>query len=564
MEELNIVVIGGVAVGPKAAARAKRVNENAKVTLIERGANLSYGACGLPYYIGGAVREMADLMTTSYGTLRDEKYFSEVKDINILSRHEATKIDRANKKVLVTDLESGEEKEVPYDKLILATGAKPVIPKMPGVDGKGVFKLTTPEDGLAIKDYALKNDVDNVIVMGAGLIGLEFAENIVNWGPNVTVVEMQDRVLPGLLDPELAGPFRKYLESEDITVHTNAKINSVVLDDEGKVKGVDTEIGFIEGQMVLVSIGVRPNIKLAQEAGLEGEKSIKVNEYMQTNDPDIYAGGDCVASTHIITGKEAYVPLGSTANKHGRIIGTNAAGGKMEKFPGIMGTGIVKVFDWSVARTGLSEAQAVAEGYEVAEVVVAGHDKPFFYPGSSNVMIKLIADKKTRKILGAQLVGPGDIGARINQLVVAISVGSTAADIANYDYAYAPPFSEAVDIVIHAGNVLNNMLDGYMEIISFEEAEPKLNTEGALFLDVRTPIEIDRLPIPGDNVMEIPFEDFRSRIEEVPKDKEIICCCDTGPRGNEVRMLLTRNGYENARLLEAGVWFWPWKDAEVK
>ncbi|SMB89157.1 NADPH-dependent 2,4-dienoyl-CoA reductase, sulfur reductase [Desulfonispora thiosulfatigenes DSM 11270] len=557
MEELKIVVIGGVAVGPKAAARAKRCNSNAKVTLIERGTYLSYGACGLPYYIGGAVGEMEDLMTTAYGTLRDQKYFSEVKDINVMPGHEATKIDRANKKVIVKELATGEVKEIPYDKLVLATGAKPVTPKMPGVEGKGVFKLTTPQDGLAIKDYCLKNDVDNVIVMGAGLIGLEFAENIVNWGPSVTIVEMQDRVLPGLLDKEMSISFRKYLESEDMVIHTDAKINEVVLDEEGKVKGVETEKGFVEGQLLLVSIGVRPNLELAEEAGLEVDRSIIVNEYMQTSDPDIYAGGDCVASVNRVTGQNAYVPLGSTANKHGRIIGTNITGGK-EKFPGIVGTGIAKVFDWSVARTGLSQPQAESLGYDTISVVVAGHDKPFFYPGSSNVLIKLIADKNTRKVLGAQLIGPGDINGRINQLVVAISLGCTASEVANFDYAYAPPFSEAVDVIIHAGNVLNNLIDGTMNKISFEEAEPKLNAEGTVFLDVRTELERQRLPVPGENIIHIPFDNFRDRMNEIPKDKEIICCCDTGTRANEVQMVLKRNGYNDAKLLEAGVWFWPW------
>lgn len=563
MEELKIVVIGGVAVGPKAAARAKRCNANAKVTLIERGYNLSYGACGLPYYIGGAVREMQDLMTTVYGTLRDKEYFDEVKDIKTLVRHEVTQIDRVGKKVCVVDLETDEKREIPYDKLILATGSKPVIPKMPGIDGKGVFKLTTPEDGLAIKDYSIKNDIDKVIIMGAGLIGLEFAENIVNWGPSVTIVEMQNRILPGLLDPSMSRSFRKYIESEGITIHTEAKINEIVLDEDGKVKGVETEKGFIKGEMVLVSIGVRPNIRLAKEAGLKTDKSIIVNEYLQTSDPDIYAGGDCITSVNRVTGKEIYVPLGSTANKHGRIIGTNAAGGR-EKFPGIVGTGIVKILDWSVARTGLSEPQARELGYDVATIIVAGHDKPFYYPGASNILIKLVADRETRKVLGAQLAGPGDVGARINQLVVAISTGSTAADIANFDYAYAPPFSEAVDIVIHAGNVLNNLLDGYMDTISFANAEPKLNTEDTIFLDVRSPLEVDKLTVVGTNVLNIPFEDFRKRMHEIPKDKEIICCCDTGARGNEVQMILKRNGYENAKLLEAGVWFWPWKEVITK
>lgn len=558
MEELKIVVIGGVAAGPKAAARAKRCCANAKVTLIERGDLLSYGACGLPYFLGGVVGDIKDLIKTSYGTERTVGYFEDVKDMNIMLGWEATKIDRENKKVVSTNVKTGEVKEVPYDKLVLATGARPFVPPFPGVDGKGVFNLTTPKDALAIKDYLLKNDVDNVIVIGSGLIGLEFSENVVEWGTGVTVVEMQDRPLPALLDPDIAVAFDKYLASEDLDVRKSTAVQEILLDENGAVKGVKTDKGDIDGQVVVVSVGVRSNVKLAQDAGLEVDRTIVVNEYLQTSDPDIYAGGDCISSYNRVSDSMAFVPLGSTANKHGRIIGTNVAGGKA-KAQGIAGTAICKIFDWGVGRVGLSEKAAKDAGYDVVSVIVTGHDRPWFYPGHKVLLVKMIADKATRRVLGAQIVGPGDVFPRINALVVAVSLKATTADVSNFDYAYAPPFSEAVDVLSHAANLLDNMIDGMLSVISYKDAKAKIGAEGTVFLDVREPQELKKLNFPVSNLVNIPFSGLRARINEIPKDKEIILCCETGTRANEVQMVLKRMGYENTKFLEAGIYFWPWE-----
>jgi len=307
--QLKIVVIGGVAAGPKAAARAKRCNPNAKVTIVEKGQWLSYGGCGLPYFLGATVKELKDLMSTSWEAERTPKFFKEAKDIDVLMGWEAVKIDRSKKTVLLSNVETQEKLELDYDKLVLATGAETLLPPIPGIDSFGVFQLKNPGHALAMKEYMMKNHISNAIIIGGGLIGIETAEAIANWGMDVTIVEMQEHILPSLLDKELAMALTNYLEKEDLNIQAGTTVKKILTDETGKVKGVETDKGIIEGQMVLVSVGVRPNVKLAQEAGLEVERGIIVNEYLETSDPDIYACGDCVVSRIFLPAKGFLFPL---------------------------------------------------------------------------------------------------------------------------------------------------------------------------------------------------------------------------------------------------------------
>jgi len=556
MESLKIVVIGGVAAGPKAAARAKRCNPNAQVTLVEKGEWLSYGGCGLPYFLGAAVKEIKDLMSTSWEAVRTPQFFHKAKDIDVLLGWEAVNIDRENKKVTVIDVRTKETKELVFDKLVLATGAETLVPPIPGLEALGVFQLKNPGHALAMKEYLLNNEVANAIIIGGGLIGLETGEALANWGMEVTIVEMQNQIMPNLLDPELSLAFSTYLEQEDLNILTSTKVQKVLADENGQVKGVETEQGFIACQMVLVSAGVRPNVKLAQEAGLAVDKGIIVNEFMETSDSDIYACGDCVVCEHIASGKRVYVPLGSTANKQGRTVGTNITGGR-ESFPGIMGTSIVKMFDWNAGRTGLSEREAKELGYDVVTAFVPGPDKAHFFPGKKLFLVKLIADRKTGKLLGAQLIGPGDIARRLDVMVTAITLGATAHQVANLDLAYAPPFSPAMDTLINAANVVKNIMDGKAKNMSFREFKAKLSDENVVYIDLRTAEERKAKNIDARNQLHIPFEELRARSTEIPKDKEIVVFCILSTRAFEAQIILNHLGFSNVSFVDAGIQFWP-------
>lgn len=556
VEQLKIVVIGGVAAGPKAAARAKRCNPNAKVTLVEKGEWLSYGGCGLPYFLGATVKDLKDLMSTSWEAERSPEFFKDAKDIDVLMGWEAVSIDRSNKTVKLTNVKTQEAQELEYDKLVLATGADTLIPPIPGVDSLGVFQLKNPGHALAMKEYLMNNEISNAIIIGGGLIGIETAEAIANWGMDVTIVEMQEHILPSLLDKELAAALTDYLEKEDLNIQAGTTVKKILTDDEGRVKGVETDKGVIEGQMILVSVGVRPNVKLAQEAGLDVERGIIVNEYMETSDPDIYACGDCVVSQHMLSGKRAFVPLGSTANKQGRIVGTNITGGR-EKFPGILGTSIAKVFDWNVGRTGLSEKEANDLGYDVVTAFGPGPDKAHFFPGKKLMVIKLIADRKTGKMLGAQLIGPGDIARRLDVMVTALTFGATAHQVANLDLAYAPPFSPAMDTLINAANVMKNIIDGKAKNIGYFEFKEKLADDNVVYVDLRTAEERKAKDVPAKNLIHIPFEELRARNGEIPKDKEIIVFCILSTRAFEAQVILNHLGFENVSFVNAGIQFWP-------
>ncbi|MFZ5942625.1 MAG: FAD-dependent oxidoreductase [Bacillota bacterium] len=556
MEDLKVVVIGGVATGPKAAARVKRCNPHAKVTIVEKGEWLSYGGCGLPYYLGAAVKELKDLMSTSWEAVRTPEFFKEAKDIDVLMGWEATAIDKTGKKITINNNKTNEVRELEYDKLVLATGAETVVPPLEGIDAAGVFFLKNPQHALDIKHYLMNNEVQNAVIIGAGLIGIESAESMANWGAQVTIIEMQRQILPFLLDREMAMSLQSYLEQEDLNIVTGTKVQEILKDDLGKVKSIRTEQGLIEAQMVLVSTGVRPNVNLAAQAGLEVEKGIVVNEYLQTSDPDIYAGGDCVVCKHRVSDKMVYVPLGSTANKHGRIIGTNICGGS-EIFPGVLSTSIVKIFDWNAGRSGLGEEEARKLGYNVAAAFVPGPDKAHFFPGKKLMLTKLIGDRDTGKLLGAQLIGPGDIARRLDVIVTALSFGATAHQLANLDLAYAPPFSPAMDNIINAANVLKNIIEGKAKNIGYEEFKTKLNSQDAVLVDLRTEEERKGKKLPAQNILHIPFEEIRTRVSEIPADKEIIVFCILSTRAFEAQVILNHLGFKNVKFIDAGIQFWP-------
>lgn len=560
MSELNVVVIGGVSCGPKSAARLKRLMPEANVTLIERGNDISYGGCGLPYFIGSTVKELNDLMTTSWDAVRTPEFMKATKDIDTLLGWEATKIDRDNKVVEVKDVVTGEEKKLPYDKVVIATGASNFKPPIKNIDAEGVYGLKTPVDGVNIQNY-LKKGVSSAVVIGAGLIGMETAEAFADWGIDVTVIEMMDQIFPKMLDKDMAAVVQDYLEKEDMNFMLSTAVKEIKVDDEGKVAGVVTDKGELDCEIVLVAAGVRSEVSLAVDAGLEVDRTIVVNDYMQTSDPDIYAGGDCVSVKHRISGEKIFAPMGSTSNKHGRIIGTNIAQGNTQTFPGVLGTSICKMFDWSLGKVGLTEADAIRLGYDVATCVVPGPDITHFMPGKKLIMVKTVADKKTARVLGVQIVGPGKVDKRIDTMAGAFSANPmlTVYDMANMDLAYAPPFSSAVDNLLTNANVMQNEIEGRAHSYGFFEALEKLQDENVVFVDLRIEDEVKAMPFETQNYYNIPIEELRARVDELPRDKEIVIFCILSTRGYEGQLILEQAGFENVHFIKGGIMFWPFK-----
>ncbi|RLA93539.1 MAG: pyridine nucleotide-disulfide oxidoreductase, partial [Deltaproteobacteria bacterium] len=531
----KVLIVGGVATGPKAAARIMRRDPEAEVTILEKGEFISYGACGLPYFISDVVKEHKELMSTPIGVIRDEVFFKNVKGVTVYTKTLAEEIDREKKVVKAVNTETGERREFPYDKLVVGVGGNPVVPPIEGANLNNIFRLSTIQDGLAIKKFLANSKADSAVIVGAGLIGMEMAEAIDIWGAEVTVVEMLEWVLPTILDKDMGLILGKYLEGESINILTSEKVSRFEGDENGKVRKVITDKNELDADMVLLAIGVRPNVDLAKKAGLAiGETgAIQVNEYLQTSDPDIYAGGDCVENTHRLTGKKVYTPMGSTANKHGRVIADHITG-EATPFPGVLGTTICKVLDFNVARTGLSEKDARSEGMDVETVICPGQDRPHYYPGRANIIVKLVAEKKTGKLLGAQIIGPGDVAKRIDIVVTALSLGATVEQIASLDLAYAPPYSPAMDNIITAANVMNNKIKGLAKGISPLLVKEKLDRgEDFILLDVRSPDEYDKVRIEHSNVTLIPLGKLRSEIDKLSRDKEIITFCQLSLRGYE-------------------------------
>jgi NADPH-dependent 2,4-dienoyl-CoA reductase/sulfur reductase-like enzyme/rhodanese-related sulfurtransferase len=556
---MKIVVIGGGACGLKAAARARRRNQDAEITVIDASKYPSIGRCGLPYYVGGIVQTIDDLRKTLAGVVRDVEYFKKVKNIDVLAETRAEKIDR-EKKVVHIVKKDGSTDEIPYDYLVISTGAKPVRLNLPNADAEGVVTLFDPDDAETILEMWDEEILEKAVIIGGGLIGMETAEALSNLDVEVTIVEIMDYILPALLDREMAMLVQNYLAEKGIRVLTGSKVTEIIAKD-GRVAGVKVNgTKEIEAQLVLMAVGVRPNVDLARDAGLElGETgAIKVNEYLQTSDPNIYAGGDCVENIHLITKKPVYIPLGSTANKHGRVIGDNVTGGN-STFPGVLGTTIFKVFDLNVARTGLSEKQARELGYDVVTAIAPGPDRAHFFPGQKPIRIKLVADAKTGKLLGAQMVGWGVVDKRIDIIVTAMHMGATIDDLANFDLAYAPPYSAAVDTLIHAANVARNKRDGLYKTISSFEVKEKLDKgEDIVLLDIRSDEEYRKFKkIEDSRVLRIPLEELRESLDKIPKNKEIVIICQIGSRAYEAQRILAGNGFD-AKVMEGGMAFWFW------
>ncbi len=557
----KVLIIGGVAAGAKAASRIIRRDPEIEVTMLERGEFVSYGACGLPFFIEDKVKSYEELISTPTGVIRNPGFFKNVKGVTVHIKTEAKKIDRKNKIVSAINLSTGEELEYPYDSLVLAVGGTPVMPPIDGINLKNINKLSTIEDGIIIKERLAGKKIKKAVIVGAGLIGLEMIEALKHWGTDVTVVEMLDTVLPALLDRDMGLMVGEHLKNAGVRVLNSEAVIKFEGDENGNVKKVITNKNELNADMVLMAIGVRPNIELAKNAGLEiGESgAVFVNEYLQTSDSSVYAGGDCAESTNLLTGKKVYAPMGSVANKHGRIIADHIIGDPLS-FPGILQTGICNVCGYNVGRTGLSQRDASAFGFDVETIISPAPDRPHFYPGNQPIIIKLVADKKTRKILGVQVIGPGDVAKRVDVVGTALTFGATAEQLSTIDLAYAPPFSPALDNIITAAHVMMNKLSGLARGVSPLYVKEKLdNNDDFILLDVRSPDEYNSIHIEHPNVKLIPLGKLREEAKNLPIDKEIIAFCKISLRGYEAQRILDGYGFKDVKFMDGGVLAWPFE-----
>jgi len=558
----RIVVIGGVACGPKSAARAKRLDPGCEIILLEKGGEISYGACGLPFYLEGEVKEIKELINTPVGGPRDVNFFRAVKGVEARVNTEAVEIDRNRKVVKIRDLVEGKEEDLPYDNLVIATGSRPVRPPLPGIDLDGIHCLKTLGDGQAIKKAIEGSKRKKAVIVGAGLIGLECVESLLKAGFETHVIEKLPFVLPALLDEEMAVPLMKHLQAKGVFLHCNDGVARFEDDGQGRVSRVVTEKNAIEADLVILAIGFRPNIELAQKAGLEiGKYGIKVDSHLRTSDPSIYAGGDCIESRNIVTGMPCYAPMGSTANKHGRIIGNNLSGWN-STFSGVCGTGVCRILGFNVARTGLTERDAVNLGYDVLTTLSPGPDRPHYMKGCGLIHLKLIAEAYSGRLLGVQILGHGEVLSRVDTIAALLAKAGTIDDLSEIDMAYAPPFSPAMDNVIVAANIIQNKRDSVARAYSPAEVKAKLDAgEDFILLDVRTPKELEVLSLPYDNVVHIPLGKVRERAGELPMDKEIVCLCKLSLRGYEAARMLIGQGFEedNIKFLDGGIVAWPYE-----
>lgn len=543
----RLVVIGGVAAGTKTAAKARREDASMEITILTDEPYISYTGCGLPYYIGGLVRRRDQLLE------RTPAYFKKRENIDVLTRHRVTRIDAKAKQVTVTNLETKETRAFSYDTLVLATGAEPLMPPLKGRELENIFTLRSPGDAIAIRELIEQQSPQEAVIVGAGLIGLEMAENFVLRGLQVTIVELLDQAVPPL-DKDMAELVEKHLKEKGVTLLTSEQVKGFESKDGKRVSSVVTSKRTLPADIVLLSVGIRPRTQLAAEAGIElgVNKAIRVNDKLETSIPGIYAVGDCAEVRHLVTGKPAWIPLGSTANKHGRVAGVNVAGGN-ERFEGVVGTLIVKVFDLTVAKTGLTEKEAQAEGLDYEVALVPSTDITHYYPNHKQMTIKLLGDKGSGRLLGAQIIGEAGVDKRIDVVATALAFRATVEQLSKLDLAYSPPYASAMDAIIVAANVLRNKLEKKLKGVTPAQFLKEQEADCVL-VDVRNVPEYWSGIIPSAKC--IPLPELPDRLNELDKSEAIVAYCDVGWRSAKAYRILKQAGFEQVRHLDGGIVMW--------
>ncbi len=537
---MKVLIIGGVAGGATAAARLRRLDEEAEIIVIERSGYVSYANCGLPYYIGGTIRYKEAL------TLQTPESFFRRFRIDVRVREEAVKIDTAAKTVTIQRLEDGTSYTEVYDKLILSPGANAMVPDVPGVHNDRIFTLRTVEDTFRIREFIEKEKPARAVVVGGGFIGLEMAENLVHEGIHVTLLQRSEQVLPPM-DYDMACEIHAYLRMNGIDLRTKQGVQGYEETPEGGVKILLKDSEPVEADFVILSVGVVPDTQLAEEAGLElgMKKSIVTDDHMRTSAKDVYAVGDAVCVRNFVSGKEALISLAGPANKQGRIAADNICGID-SRFSGSQGSSVIKLFDMTAASTGLNEKTAKAAGIAFDKVFTFSASHATYYPDASNMSIKTIFSPETGKILGAQIVGFEGVDKRIDVLATAIRAGMTAADLEELDLAYAPPYSSAKDPVNMAGFVIENIRSGLVKQFHWHDVETIVEKEGsdAVYLDVRTEEEFRNDSRVVQNCVHIPLDELREHLDRLDPGKKIYVNCHSGLRSYIACRILTGLGFD--------------------
>ncbi len=546
---MRLLILGGVAAGTKAAARARREYPDADVTIVTQDEYVAYAGCGLPYFVGGEISEAKELI------VRTPDEFKQENGINVLTRHQATRIDPATHEVQVRDLTTGTDSLFPYDKLIIATGAVPILPNIDGITLKRVSTVRGLTDAKKIRALLDTGKLKTAVVIGGGFIGLEMAENLGRQGLHVKVVELKAAILPGF-DPEIAALAQKHLLEHGVEVFTGEAVTRILGNAHGEAIGVETNARTLEADLVILSAGIRPNTEVAAAAGINTDHRglILVDEYLQTNLPDIFAVGDCASVRNRITGKDTYSPMGSTANKTGRVVVANLFA-PTEAFPGVQGTTIVRLFKLNAARTGLSTDEARDAGFDVETVLVPTPDRAHYYPGNRMIITKLIADKPTHRLLGAQVIGEGVVDKPIDTLALGIAMGITVDQLSGMDLAYTPPFASALSSSLVAANVMLNKLAGKLRGVSPDQLA--LDDPMLQLLDVRSEPEFLISSIPG--AINIPLQELLQRRDELEPTRPTVVVCKVGRRAYSAALQLQRLGFTDVRILDGGMTGWPYE-----
>ena len=536
---MKVLIVGGVAAGTKTAAKLKREDRNVEVVVITKDKDISYAGCGLPYYVGGLIESRDELIVNT-----PQKYAG-LTGVEVKTGKEAVGLNADRKEITVRDTETGTEEICSYDKLVLAVGASPAVLPVPGTDKQGVFKMRTPDDAIQIRSYAEEHQVKKAVVIGAGFIGLEAAENLKAKGIQVTVIDFASQILPNILDEEMAAYAKKHLLKEGIRVITGTKAEEILGDSE--VTGVKTSAGVLGCELLIMAAGIRPNTDFLTDSGIEMFRgTIMVDHTMKTSLEDVYAAGDCVMVTNRITGKPQWSPMGSSANMEGRTL-AQILSGKEKTYPGVLGTGVVKLPGLNIGRTGLTEEQAKEAGYDVITVLAPTDDKAHYYPDSSFFITKMIADKTTHKLLGVQVFGPGAVDKMVDIAVMGINMGAVLEDFENADFAYAPPFSTAIHPFVQVVYILLNKINGTMESMTPAEYAAGKAKDYKI---------VDAGPAPAiRGAVYVDLAKVNGEVEGLDKEEKLLLVCAKGKRAYFLQNRLRHYGYKNTKVLEGSLFF---------
>lgn len=553
----KIIIIGAVALGPKVACRLRRLDPDADILLIDRDDIISYGGCGIPYYVGGDINDLEDLYSTTSHAIRDVEFFRDCKGVKVMTRVEAVEIDRRAQSLKIKHLDTGKIESFNYDKLVLATGAKAFRPPFPGADLERVFTISDLHDAERLKSLMTAGKVGRAVVIGGGAIGLEITEALTDlWGIETTLIEMEDQLLPTLLGKCIARAVATELRAHDVELLLSERVMAIAKDENSPALQVQTSRDTIEADIVVIAAGVRPNSELATSAGIAVGQSggILVDRRLRTNDPNIYAGGDCIETRNLVSGENMLMALGSLANRQGRIIATNISGGSSH-FQGTVGTFCVKVFDQGVSKAGLTFRQAKETGFEPIYAVVSQADHAHFYPSSEMIYLSLLADRRSRRILGVEAIGKhGDaVKSRVDTIAVLLKHGIDVDEVCSMETAYAPPFASAMDVINNAGNALDNVLAGYNRTIDAADFLDVFHHGMARVLDIRGEREAQPfIEKYGERWLNIPQPELRRRVDDIPEDEQLFLFCDTGARSYEAQVFLASKGIINTRQVQGG------------